>query len=370
MNSQSQKIRLLGVTVFGLALGFMNPACGGSSKKNTNSNQDTSSGGDSSSSGGASNSGGASSGGNDSANAGNPGVGGAYNDQDADIVSDVSCTKDEQCTALGMICDLHIARCVKCVGPACAPTNDDSGVACVSSGGNPCTQIPSFDGTQVVDGQGNEFCDIAPMRLDADNAGRVISYNAEPPEVLTARVAASATGLHVYIEVVDSSVQGVDTVDSTQSIGKAYQGDSVELMFSASNNVTGLTGTDASTLHVIIPAKGPAVSTKAANSNGASQGTATALPAAQYAQRLTGTGYAIEARLPWPGRNAPAIGTNIRFDLALNSADATFGNVDDMRDGQLIYHLENVSNSTCQGSSDGTVPFCDDRTWCTTTIED
>jgi len=58
--------------------------------------------------------------------------------------------------------------------------------------------------------------------------------------------------------------------------------------------------------------------------------------------------------------------------LALNSADTTFGNVSDMRDGQLIYQLGTVSNTTCQGTSsaEGTAPFCDDRTWCVTTLGD
>jgi hypothetical protein len=77
----------------------------------------------------------------------------------------------------------------------------------------------------------------------------------------------------------------------------------------------------------------------------------------------------IEALLPWPG-TPPTVGSSIRFDLALNSADDKFGTVGDMRDGQLIYHLANVGNTTCQGNNDGTVPFCDDRTWCTTTLDD
>lgn len=353
MNPHSREIRLLAVTALGLTFAFASGGCGGSTKKNTNTNQ--------SSSGGSANAGGA------------PGVGGAHDGDDAGVVSDVSCTKSDDCTPLNMVCDPLIALCVKCVGPGCAPTNNGKdGGACATSGGNPCTQIPAFAGTQVVDGQGNEFCNVAPMQLDVDNAAKVITYNAEPPEVVTARIAASAAGLHAYVEVVDSNIQVVDTVDTSQSISQVYQGDSIELLFSSSNNLTGLTGTDSNTLHVIIPAKGPAVSTKASNTNGVSQGTPTALPTSQYAQRLTSTGYAIEAQLAWPGGTAPSAGTNIRFDLALNSADATFGNVGDMRDGQLIYHLENVGNSSCQGTpaSEGTVPFCDDRTWCVTAIDD
>jgi hypothetical protein len=73
-------------------------------------------------------------------------------------------------------------------------------------------------------------------------------------------------------------------------------------------------------------------------------------------------------QLPWPD-GAPNAGSQIRFDLALNSADTIFGTVDDMRDGQLLYYVGTVNgNSTCM-SNEGTVPFCDDRTWCTTSVQ-
>jgi hypothetical protein len=81
----------------------------------------------------------------------------------------------------------------------------------------------------------------------------------------------------------------------------------------------------------------------------------------------TRTGYAIEVLIPWPG-SAPSAGSAIRFDMAINSADKNFAGIDKMRDGQLIYTIVSVSGSTtCQGS-DGTVPWCDDRTWCQTNV--
>jgi hypothetical protein len=358
MNLHFRQVKLLGLASLGLALVCMNPACGSDKK-----------GSQGSSSGGAANTN-TSSGGAADTNASSGGAqatGGTHSD-DGGIVNQVSCSENEDCEPLNMVCDTSIALCVRCIGPDCEKV--DSGASCVTSGGNPCSRIAPLVGAQTVDGEGDEFCNVAPVELDADSAAKVIAYNAEPPEVLTARIATSAVGLHAYIEVVDSSVQAVDTVDSSQSINQAYQGDSVELMFSSSNGVTGLTSADASTLHVIVPAKGPAVATKASNSSGASQGAATALPTTQYAQRLTSTGYALELQLPWPGGSAPSPGSNIRFDLLLNSADSTFGNVSDMRDGQLIYHLGEVSGTSCQGTpaAEGTVPFCDDRTWCVTTI--
>jgi hypothetical protein len=40
-----------------------------------------------------------------------------------------------------------------------------------------------------------------------------------------------------------------------------------------------------------------------------------------------------------------------------------------MRDAQMVYYVGTVTDTTCQSSNDGTVPYCDDRTWCTTTLE-
>lgn len=363
MNLIRNRAKLL-VTVYGsLVFAALSPACG-SAKSDTEKNSAT--GGDTSASTG----GETSTGGQTSTSSGTEETtGGTMADSsDADpdsntsgVISDVSCTTNGDCAALKMVCDTLIYFCVKPAGGRDAGT-------CASSGGNPCAQIPQFGGEQIVDGLGDEFCNIAPVVLNAANAAKVNAYNAQPTETATARIAASTTGLHAFIEVTDGSVQNVATVDSSQAISQVYQGDSIEILFSSSNNVTGLTGADANTLHVIIPAFGPAVSTKATNVNGTSQGTATALPASQFHQVITSSGYAVEALLPWPGGAAPAVGSSIRFDLLLNSADTNFGTIGDMRDGQLVYHLENVATTTCQGSSDGTAPYCDDRTWCTTTF--
>jgi hypothetical protein len=54
--------------------------------------------------------------------------------------------------------------------------------------------------------------------------------------------------------------------------------------------------------------------------------------------------------------------------MVINSADKTFSNLDGMRDGQLVFYLGSVSSSTCQ-TSDGTLPWCDDRTWCQANVQ-
>ena len=113
-----------------------------------------------------------------------------------------------------------------------------------------------------------------------------------------------------------------------------------------------------------MPATGPAVSVKTDSSG---TGTPSALPTDQYKQATTSGGYAIEAVLPWPGGAAPSGGAQVRFDLALNSADATFGTVDDMRDAQMIFYVGTAGGaSTCGGDQ---APYCDDRLWCATTLQ-
>lgn len=251
------------------------------------------------------------------------------------------------------------------------PTKDAGGIVVgVCTGGtlaDPCKSgIPSFSGTQTVDGNGSELCSLPYFVLNAQNAVKVSNPGNVPLsqfETATARVAWDSAGLHAWIEVQDSSVQTAYMVDPAQAVTKAYQGDSIELFLASSSSVTGLTSKDSNTVHLIIPAVGPAVSVKDTGSSG----TPTALPTTQYVQSTTAAGYAIEALIPWPGSPASA-GSAIRFDMVINSADKTFSNLDGMRDGQLVYYLGQVSNSTCQ-TSDGTLPWCDNRTWCQANLQ-
>jgi len=240
--------------------------------------------------------------------------------------------------------------------------------ACTPAPVDPCKTLPKLGWTQTLDGKGDDLCGVPSFQFTAQTAAKVNNYNNVPLsqfETVTARVAWTAAGISAFFDVLDSSVQTVNDKDPTQAQNKSYQGDSIEMFISSSNTVSGLTGTDNNTLHIIVPANGPAVQVKTSSSGS----TPTLLPTGQFEQLKTATGYAIELQLPWPG-SAPSSGTQVRFDLALNSADSNCSGVDDMRDGQMIYSLGTVSGSTtCQGSGDGTVPYCDDRTWCTTTLE-
>jgi len=276
-----------------------------------------------------------------------------------------SCAATKPCSVRGAV-----ATCggvpIPDAGASDAPTagRDGGGGSCFGATSvDPCKSgIPKFTGTQVVDGSSSEWCGLPYFVLNAQNAAKVLNFNSVPTsqfETATARVAWDAAGFRAYVEVQDTSVQTMKMADATQATSKAYMGDSIEFFFSSNPNVTGLTSSDSNTVHIIIPASGTAVSVKDTGSSG----TPTALPATQFAQATTSTGYAVEVLIPWPG-SAPSSGSAIRFDMALNSADTSFASVDKMRDGQLIYYIGTLSgSSTCQ-TSDGTVPWCDDRTWC------
>jgi Carbohydrate family 9 binding domain-like len=247
---------------------------------------------------------------------------------------------------------------------------DGSIQGCSTSTADPCKAgMPKFSGNQTVDGKGDDMCSLPAFLMGPQNNAKINNYNSVPLtqlETATVQVGWSANAFHLFIDVQDSSVQTVNMADPTQAINKSYQGDSIEIFISSNNTLTGLTSSDNSALHVIIPANGPAVSVKTDKNGG---GTPTELPKAQYGQSATATGYAIEAQLPWQGGNPNAGGT-IRFDLAINSADKTFGGVDDMRDAQIIYFIGTPGGATtCPSGGDGTVPYCDDRTWCPSQVQ-
>jgi hypothetical protein len=283
-----------------------------------------------------------------------------------------SCSATKPCTARGAVASCGGVPPNKDGGTADVPASplpDAGGISC--SGGtaaDPCKAgIPKFTGTQTVDGSGSEFCSLPYFTLNAQNAAKVINYNSVPTsqfETATARVGWDSAGFHAFVDVQDSSVQTVKMADASQATSKSYQGDSIEFFISSSSSVTGLTSSDSNTIHLVVPANGPAVSVK----DTASSGTPTALSTGQFAQATTNIGYAVEILVPWPGA-APSAGSSVRFDMALNSADKSFTSVDKMRDGQLVYYIGSLSGATTCQTADGTVPWCDDRTWCQANVQ-
>jgi hypothetical protein len=221
--------------------------------------------------------------------------------------------------------------------------------------------LARFTGTQILDGKDDEFCDIPSFELNFTNAMRIYECNTPGgsyPERAVARVAWDAAGIHAFIRVFDT------TFSAAKSSETLWNGDGVELMFSSSPDVTGLTSKDTNTLHVIVSP--PQVSLV---KDTASSGTATVLPSTNFVTGSDGTGYWVELNLPWPG-TAPSAGTQIKFEMQLNAADGVTNTSDrQTRDAQAIIYQGTTPTTTTCASSSSIYPFCDDRLWCTTTLQ-
>lgn len=239
------------------------------------------------------------------------------------------------------------------------------GVLAANCAGNttrPCSAIPAFSGTQVVDGNGADLCEVPGFVLAFDSTaakinqteGETASKNSYP-ERATFRIAWSATHVHAYIEVTDPSV------NPNTNPADIWNGDGVEFMISTSRSVTGLTSTDANTLHVI----GNAVIGVTVKASGESGTHSQIHDPTQFKGQLTDKGYAVEFMMPWPEGATMASGTQIYFDAALNSASKnTDGTAP--RKAQALLFQATATQTSCTGTGNNVAPFCDDRLWCPT----
>jgi hypothetical protein len=254
-------------------------------------------------------------------------------------------------------------RCLSSSG-GCATGSPDGGgaadapVSQCATGGAPCSALARFTGTQILDGKDDEFCTIPSFELTFANAVKVNEYNTVGgrtyPERVVARVAWDEAGIHAFIRV-------DDTIFTPAASTALWNGDGVELMFSSSTAVTGLTSVDTNTLHII--ASPPNVQS---SKDTASTGNQTALPSTQFFAGSDTTGYWVELNLPWPG-TAPTANAQIKFDMQLNSADGPMKSSDSqVRDAQAILYQASATTTSCASTI---YPFCDDRVWCTTTLQ-
>ena len=237
---------------------------------------------------------------------------------------------------------------------------------CVMAPIDPCVGLPHFNGTQTVDGDPSDFCDIAPFELALAGA----PYYRAPAAPLTSttkasfRVGWSATALHVFIDVTDNSVHP----NISSSLINIWNGDNIE--FYASPKVpAGLfnyaRSYESGAFEVIAAPPGPLP--PAGEAAFVSTGYASLLLPAQYKMTLTAKGYNFEAEIPWTTA-APTAGMPMGFDAGLsddidglyNSASATL----EYRDYYaLLYNANYLGNC----SSLHTEPYCDSRNWCTPT---
>lgn len=220
----------------------------------------------------------------------------------------------------------------------------------------PCDHLPQFTGTQVVDGYGDDFCSVPAFELNFSNAAKVIEYTNPDfsgyPERALAQVAWSESYVHVFVRVEDPFIETADKIEYI------YGADSIEVMITANDLISGDPSKDASALHVI---SGP-WATSDWGMAASVLPTKVALPWDQYAVATDATGYNVELKVPWPHGMKVDSTKRVYFDLALNAAVKEIRGQVDVRDAQAIYHLGFVSGSCAE-------PYCDDRLWCRTRLD-
>ncbi|HEY5956472.1 MAG TPA: sugar-binding protein [Polyangiaceae bacterium] len=238
-----------------------------------------------------------------------------------------------------------------------------SGATCAGEA-DPCTSFVRFvKGSQTVDGLDNDFCNVPWFSMSFESADTVFEYKgsfgrARYPERVVARVAWSPYNIHAFIHVVDPYVVAAESLDYI------WGADSVELMISIGNNLTGSTAHDDGTLHITAaPWKTSERGMAAVVRTSGNSATHEALPAEQYFVQLTSDGYSVELDVRWPDGMIASTASRVRFDLALNVAEEGLGDEPNVRDAQAIYKMgrQPLGPTTCV---DTLSPYCDDRLWC------
>jgi hypothetical protein len=217
-----------------------------------------------------------------------------------------------------------------------------------------CMNIPVFPGTQTLDGDGSDFCDIGGMTWDNVDADWVVPMT--PPDAGKVRVRMkfgwSAIGLHGFVAVEDPNVM-VNTTPAT-----LYMGDSVELYLSGFGKLTGKfdTTNDVGAFQVIIA---PPTATEPARSQIYLTSTPSGpLDPSKWKAVSTATGYAVEVQIPWSDLHGMGIKSmsQVGFDVAVNSLwDKSVEHV------FAVWRRKIPMMSTCGGDPS---PSCDDRVWC------
>jgi len=282
---------------------------------------------------------------------------------------------------------------------ASASTAADVPVCSIVLGGSLCTSVPRFAGSQVVDGVGDEFCEV-PATVLSTRSGVPFPQTAQPTvdDALTVRVAWDDSGLHAHFHVddpvlvrdfrLDSSWAGPDYVEL--DIGGTFP---LTGFYDGETNDAGFMNVYFNPESTLTPIKGftgpvPAQATAGfAFLQGTNYGIERApLPdIARWAYRTVAGGYEFELYLPWAllGRQtAPAPGTTIALDLGLGTNDdpaywswwpTTDQVVPAGLAGQVFLAIQPLpagATTSCRPlTTDRANPWCDDRTWCQPTLE-
>ncbi len=242
-----------------------------------------------------------------------------------------------------------------------APDTTDAG--CTSpTGGDPCAKIPKFKASkQVFDAKPDEFCGVPTTTWTIATAAHAFPspVPAGVDTVLVARVAWSTTGLHVHIHVTQSMV-------FTPIVGEElWHGDAVEVFASGFSKLTGnyTAGNDTGATQIImVPASGTKPGRASIYLGEVVVGD---VDPTRWATRNVADGYEVELLLLWSElKGTPASGLAIGFDLAVDVRQISTGATPLV---QALYALRTPTPTTCTRTE--AHPSCDDRAWCTPTLE-
>jgi hypothetical protein len=234
----------------------------------------------------------------------------------------------------------------------------------------PCANLPHYEklavlgaAGQTMDGRADDFCDV-PFVVFDNSTGVVRDPNPTPAEArttMTIRAAWSSFGLHLHVTVKDPKV-----IVTPYSNDNLFEGDSVEVYTAGYDALTGVfdgTTKDLGAQQIIIAPTNPegTVMTRGVYFF---SGTRKGSPSIdRWAARNTAEGYEIEVRIPWAdlkpsGMPAPTAGKKIALTFAFN-------NKTDTTKAFSVFQTKPVATPV----TGCTQPYCDDRYWCTPTLD-
>lgn len=243
------------------------------------------------------------------------------------------------------------------------------GPGCASAAIDPCAGIPHYTGTQTVDGDPSDFCDVPPFTLAIATSPY---YRVKPPATATTkatfRVAWSETALHIFVDVADQTVYP----STLGSLSYVWSGDNIEFYASPkapTGTFTYSRSYDYGAFEIIAapPTRTGVATTPAGQAAFVSTGASAAVSATQYKTNLTANGYTVEAQIPWTTA-APTAGSPMGFDAGL--ADDVDGLVNasaatgEYRDYYVLLYNAHYVSSNCSREYE---PYCDSRNWCVPT---
>lgn len=289
------------------------------------------------------------------------------------------CENSEQCDGDAPVCHSELDRCVICeIDLDCPESETCENYRCVdpeqqcARGDDPCTAstIVPMSGSQEVDGLGDEFCDVPGFELNFANPARGA---ADLPHSALVRVAWSEDAFHLFAEVEDPDIATNSNIDSL------WSGDVIELYLatSAASELQGFFTGRVDGVQLVFAPPTEDQPARAARlfwiENGNSGGWRQVREefTQDFASRLTGSGYTMEARIPWSsfGPRAPEMdsGLQIAFNFGLATASSE-SMQNDAREGAALLFVGPPADgvATCDGEQ---LPWCNATTWCSPTLQ-